>query len=117
MEEQRCPIEMELDEHDQTAIHLLAFDGGRPVGCGRLLTFEAHSQIGRVAVLKEKRGQGFGRFICQELLKIAGRGGAKKVILHAQCQAVKFYEQLGFAPQGQVFDDCGIDHIRMVKVL
>jgi len=117
VEEQRCPIELELDDHDQTALHLLVFDGGLPVGCGRLLTFPEYSQIGRVAVLKEKRGEGFGRLICEKLLEIAVKNGAKKVILHAQCQAVKFYEQLGFVAEGEIFDDCGIDHISMVKII
>jgi predicted GNAT family N-acyltransferase len=39
------------------------------------------------------------------------------VVLGAQLTAVPFYEQLGYAPEGEVFLDAGIPHRTMKKVL
>jgi len=56
-EEQGVPREIELDEHDAACVHALAFEGSKAVGTARLLP-DGH--IGRMAVLKEWRGQGIG---------------------------------------------------------
>ena len=117
VEEQSVPVELELDEYDQTAIHLLALEDGQAVGCGRLVFFEEYAKIGRVAVLKENRGNGYAKMICEELVNIARERGATKVILDSQCSAEGFYRRLGFASEGEIFDDAGIDHIHMVMVI
>jgi len=117
VKEQNVPVEIELDEYDKIADHVVAFDDGAPVGCGRIVFFDEYAKIGRVAVLADKRNSGFGKMVCEELLKIALERDAKKVILHAQCIAMEFYERLGFTAEGEIFDDAGIDHISMVKML
>jgi len=117
VEEQNVPVEIESDEYDKIAIHVLALEDGEPVGCGRVVFFDDYAKIGRVAVLMDKRKSGFGKIVCEELLNIAVENGAKKAVLHAQCVASKFYETLGFTPEGEIFDEDGIDHIKMVKVL
>ena len=117
VKEQNVPVEIESDEYDKIATHVLAFYDGAPVGCGRIVFFDEYAKIGRVAVLLNKRKNGIGKLICEELIKIALERDAKKVILHAQCVAVQFYEKLGFTSEGEIFDDAGIDHISMVKML
>ena len=117
VDEQKVPPELELDEYDEAAIHILALENGRAVGCGRLVFFEDYAKIGRVAVLKEHRGAGFGKIICKELINIAQENNAAKVILHSQCSAEEFYRNLGFVPEGEIFDDAGIDHISMYMEL
>jgi len=117
VEEQKVPAEIELDEYDEAAVHLLALEDGKAVGCGRLVFFEGYAKIGRVAVLKEKRRRGFAKMICEELINIAREKGVKKIILHSQCSAQGLYLGLGFVPEGEVFDDAGIDHICMARVL
>ena len=117
VDEQKVPPEMELDEYDESAVHLMALEDGQPVGCGRLVLFEGYAQIGRVAVLKENRGSGYGKMICKELINIAREAGVAKIILHSQCSAEGFYLGLGFTPEGEIFDDAGIDHICMVRSL
>ena len=65
MLEQQVPPELEWDGLDATAMHLLAQDSEmNPIGCARVLSGGA---IGRMAVLKDWRGQGVG----QALLKAA----------------------------------------------
>lgn len=113
--EQGVPADMEWDEHDAAALHLLARDDRRrPVGTGRLLT-DGH--IGRMAVLAQWRGRGIGTALLNALIDAARARGLGQVALNAQCSAVGFYERLGFVPEGPVFDEAGIPHRHMTLAL
>lgn len=114
VEEQNVPVELELDEHDATAVHAVAFKDDAAVGTGRLLP-DAH--IGRMAVLKTHRGSGVGARLLSALLDEAGRQGCSSVVLAAQCRAQGFYLAQGFTPEGEEFLDAGISHILMRKKL
>ena len=35
--------------------------------------------------------------------------------MHAQVYLEKFYSEFGFRREGEIFDECGIDHILMVR--
>lgn len=110
--EQQVPIELELDEHDGRAVHALAFDGDTVIGTARLLP-DAH--IGRMAVRKPYRGQGVGALLLRSLVDEAFGCGHIAVVLAAQCHAQGFYLAQGFVPEGDVFMDAGIKHIKMRK--
>ena len=51
------------------------------------------------------------------LLEEARSHGIRNPYLHAQVQAVPFYEKLGFSREGDEFDEAGIPHVRMSLVL
>ena len=111
VDEQRVPLEMELDEHDPHCVHALATDdSGRVVGTGRLLP-DGH--IGRMAVSREARGQGVGGAILEALAEAARKRGDREVVLNAQVQAMGFYRAHGFVEEGPEFDDAGIPHRAM----
>jgi predicted GNAT family N-acyltransferase len=74
-------------------------------------------KIGRMAVLPEFRGTGVGRDILRFLMKSARERGLRKAILHAQLSAQGFYLKEGFMPLGDVFDEAGIAHRKMEKLL
>lgn len=112
--EQKVPIELELDEHDATAVHALALKDKVPVGTGRLLP---DSHIGRMAVLKPHRSIGVGKILLAALVEEAVRRGDSQVALAAQWHARGFYESLGFEPEGELFMDAGIPHVLMRKLL
>lgn len=108
IDEQGVPRELEHDEYDITALHLLAkIDQAIPVGTARLLE-DGH--IGRMAVIRAWRGQGIGSALLRELVTIAAKRGQSQPFLHAQCAAMPFYERLGFRADGPVFMDAGIAH-------
>jgi len=114
--EQGVPPELEEDAQDAEALHLLALSpDGQAIGTGRLLTADGH--IGRMAVHRDWRGQGVGSALLHTLLTEAGRAGLRTVFLNAQCTAEPFYRRFGFQPEGEVFDDAGIPHRRMVRML
>ena len=111
-QEQNVPESLDFEGKDPDAIHALVRDGNRHVGTGRMLN-DGH--IGRVAVLKEYRGMGFGKNITIALIEEAKRLGIKRVFLGAQLHAVDFYKKWGFSEYGEVFLDAGIEHIHMER--
>lgn len=115
VEEQGVPPELEQDEHDAGALHLLATTAdGRAVGTARML---ADGHIGRVAVLPRWRRRGLGTRLLKRLVDLARDRGLDGVFLHAQCRAESFYRGLDFVAEGDVFDDAGIDHRCMRRPL
>jgi predicted GNAT family N-acyltransferase len=111
--EQKVPPELELDEWDKTAIHILASNEKEAVGCGRIILAPDHAHIGRIAVKKSYRNKGIGKQMMLALIEICIERGAKKIILHSQLQALPFYESLGFVAHGDIFLDAGIEHKEM----
>lgn len=109
--EQGVPLDLEIDNKDASATHLLAIvSDGAAVATGRLLT---NGQVGRMAVLANWRYHGIGRAMLDRMLEIAASRCLTRVFLHAQCAALGFYEKAGFAPDGEVFLDAGIPHQAM----
>jgi predicted GNAT family N-acyltransferase len=115
IEEQQVPEELEWDGLDGEATHLLAEDAnGAPIGTARLL---ADGHIGRMAVMQPWRGRGVGRSLLETLMNTARERGLEAVFLHAQVEAIPFYERSGFVAEGDVFMDAGIPHRTMHRAL
>jgi len=114
VEEQRVPADLEMDENDAESLHALAYADGRAIGTGRLLP-DGH--IGRMAVLKEWRGQGAGRAMLRRLIEAARQRGHPQVALSAQVHALEFYRAEGFEPEGAVYEEAGIPHQAMRRTL
>ena len=116
VDEQRVPVELELDERDADCIHLLAFAGDEAVATGRI-DLTHHGKIGRVAVLAEHRRSGVGTALMEGLHAIARDHGLPEVWCNAQMTAVPFYVRLGYRIVSEPFDEAGIEHVRMTRAL
>lgn len=114
VDEQRVPREIEMDDLDGACVHALAYVQGRAVGTGRLLP-DGH--IGRMAVLRECRSSGVGGAILERLIEEARLRGMRNVVLSAQTHALGFYRRHGFKEEGSVFEEAGIAHQVMRRVL
>ncbi|BFN37252.1 GNAT family N-acetyltransferase [Fidelibacter multiformis] len=119
VEEQKVPVEEEIDRFDPLSLHILVHLKTRngvyePVATGRLIP-DGH--IGRIAVLKGYRGRGIGLLMMEILEKKAMDKGISTVELDAQLQALPFYEKAGYIAYGGVFMDAGIQHKKMKKIL
>lgn len=112
--EQHVPDWFETDCLDPLCRHVVAHWNSWVVGTGRLTS---EGRIGRVAVAKPLRRRGVGRQIMVELLNEAKRQGREYVTLAAQCQAISFYEKLGFCCEGSSYQHVGIAHVTMRKRL
>jgi predicted GNAT family N-acyltransferase len=111
--EQNVPAEEERDSYEETARHFLALWSCEAAGTARAIMKEAGLvKIGRVAVLTPYRKFGIGAALMRAVE--AAFPGAD-FVLDAQLQAMKFYERLGYVPEGPVFDDAGIPHRLMFK--
>jgi predicted GNAT family N-acyltransferase len=115
VKEQGIAPDDEWDADDATALHAVLFDvNGQPLGNARLLQPSANvAKIGRMAVLREVRGQGYGACLLHALVLEARRRGNKEVRLSAQRTAEGFYAAHGFRVVGAPFDEVGIPHVEM----
>jgi YbgC/YbaW family acyl-CoA thioester hydrolase len=121
--EQGFALEIERDAQDQTSIHAVAYNRlGQPLATGRLL--QSHliedkksSKIGRMAVHRVLRGSKLGRDVLAALVAAAKVRGDAEVVLHSQCSAQNFYVKQGFTVRGEPFDEEGMPHIEMFKLL
>lgn len=113
--EQQVPEELEWDGIDDVCLHAIAADdGAAPIGCARLLP-DGH--IGRMAVLAPWRGRGVGAALLDHLVVRARLRGDTRVLLNAQTHAMAFYARFGFAAFGDEFEEAGIPHRAMERLL
>ncbi|MCB2071908.1 MAG: GNAT family N-acetyltransferase, partial [Ottowia sp.] len=63
------------------------------------------------------RGSGVGRQVVQALEQAARLRGDTRVVLGAQRSAEGFYGRLGYTPYGEPYEEVGIPHVGMARVL
>ncbi|MFQ5598737.1 MAG: GNAT family N-acetyltransferase, partial [Nitrospiria bacterium] len=114
IEEQGISPDIEHDDRDRYAEHIVLFIEQNPVATGRI---DHNGKIGRVAVLKSHRRQGFGRIVMEHLEANALRLGLEKVFVHAQTTVVPFYRQRGYTALGEETMEAEIPHQYMEKRL
>ena len=116
VEEQGVPVELEGDEHDETATHFVVEvpdeSTTRAIATGRL---KPDGQIGRMAVLTEYRRSGIGSLLLTGILEHADEHGLTDLYLHSQADATGFYARHGFIESGESFMDAGIPHLAMLR--
>ena len=113
--EQDC-VYQDVDNNDQTAIHIWLTKGGKTVAMCRICpegTKLASTSIGRV--ITTERGKGYGMLI----MKIAINSvmeripAADHIEIEAQLTKQKFYERLGFVATSEPFMMEGLMHLEM----
>ena len=119
VEEQGVPFELENDEHDRAAHtrHYLARAAdGAPAGAARWRETDRGVKLERFAVLPAFRNQQIGAALLAAVLADVREEApdAAEVYLNAQLRAVPFYRRHGFAVVGEMFEEAGIQHFRMV---
>ncbi|MEK5269398.1 GNAT family N-acetyltransferase [Aeribacillus sp. FSL K6-8394] len=117
VEEQNVPIEIELDEYEEFAEHVVLYDDHQPVGAGRFRVIGNIGKLERICVLPQYRGKGAGNIILETLEKLAAEKGLKKIKLNAQVQVENFYKKHGYQTVSDIFMDAGIPHVTMEKTL
>lgn len=116
--EQGVPQAIEQDDADAHATHAVMLHNSEVVGTGRwVLVGRSTAKIGRLAVRRDHRGQGVGRRILTSLMQDAIKHGINELQLHAQCDAIQFYEREAFFVVGDRFLEAGIEHVLMKRQL
>ena len=118
VDEQGISEDLELDEHDSEALHMVVKDGDKVIGTARVLFLATNqAKLERMAILKPFRRRGIGRRIISFLIEELRNRQVEQVVLHAQYLVVAFYESCGFEKSGSPFWEAGIKHIKMQRQL
>ncbi|MDC3105393.1 GNAT family N-acetyltransferase [bacterium] len=112
VKEQKCDASDEY-ENEEDSTHFLLIDDNIPVATARYRQTKNGIKMERFAVLKEKRGKGYGLLILNHMIADLSNNKLVKY-LHAQVQVVGFYEKVGFKKIGEQFDEVGIMHYKMI---
>lgn len=108
----------EFDSDDKVATHFVGFIDGYAVATCRIIKRDELScLIGRIAVRKDFRKNGIGGEIVRAAEAHIKKAGYKTVYIHAQLQAVRFYEKIGYSQTGETDFEEGCPHCMMTKNL
>ena len=114
---QQVPPEDEIDAFETESNHYLAFLNNTPVGAARWRITGDGVKLERFSVLKEYRGRGVGSALIERVLKDINNiqpGFEKEIYLHAQLEVVPLYRKFGFKKEGDMFEESGILHYKMI---
>lgn len=108
----------EFDDNEDSALHAVLYVGSEAVATARAYCKNQREiyTLGRVAVKKSHRGKGLGAAVVKEIEQHLCKIGARGIELSAQEQAIGFYEQLGYIPEGDIYMDEHMPHRRMKKM-
>lgn len=106
----------EFDSDDKNAIHLVGFIDGKSVATSRILKLsDSDFLIGRIAVRKAYRKCGYGAEIVLAAEKVIKENDGLSIYIHAQEQAARFYEKIGYSRTGERDFEEGCPHCMMIK--
>lgn len=105
-------------QQEKTDLLIGAFDIDALIGCC-VLTPKNNEvvQLRQMAVARALQGKGIGAAIVQFAEQVAKANGFQTIILHARSPVVSFYEKCGYHITGAPFEEVGIEHFRMEKLL
>lgn len=113
--EQGVRYDIERDEFEGTATHVLGEIDGEPVAAGRLRCLPGYAKLERIAVRAPYRGRGIGSEITRFLIRVARERGYSSYRMNAQAYLEEFYGRLGFRAVGEMFLEADIEHVLMVR--
>lgn len=107
------------DRHPET-IHLLGYDGDTLVAYLRILppgvSYPEYTSIGRVATLKNYRGQGIGHPLIIKAIELSQKHWPNiNIKISAQQHLEKYYQQHNFKTVTEMYLEDNIPHIGMVR--
>lgn len=113
-QEQGFPAEIDIDEYDDAALHVVLYLNQQPAAVLRCVLLDnGLIKVGRVAVQKSHRGKGLGREMMKFVQQYGTANQYQKIGLSAQHTAISFYQSLGYQTEGEMYDEDGMDHIFM----
>lgn len=107
----------EFDDIDDISTHLVKFQEDEPIGTCRFYYDKSLNSyaIGRIAVVKDCRGLGFGTELLKEAEQQIKNLNQTSVRLCAQLHLKEFYESHGYIAFGEIIYDEHCPHINMQK--
>lgn len=115
VDEQKVPVEEEIDQYEESATHFILYHNSEPAGAGRFRVVDGSGKVERICVLASQRGTGAGKAIMNKIEQHAKSEGIGALKLNAQTHAIPFYNSLGYEVISGEFLDAGIPHKTMKK--
>ncbi|MFN8230685.1 MAG: GNAT family N-acetyltransferase [Bacteroidia bacterium] len=111
--EQNC-VYNDVDAIDLISFHLLIEHQNSLIAYCRIYLVENCFHIGRVVVDLNFRKSGIGKKLMQNAIEFCKNQNSTLAIkISAQNYLIKFYNNLGFIEQGNVYLEDGIPHVKM----
>lgn len=92
-------------------------EGGLTAGLIIVPLSDQKAKLRQMWVLEHKRGQGIGQFLITEVEKALIQKSLQTINLAARVSCMGFYEKLGFKVVGNEFEEVGLPHQQMEKML
>jgi putative N-acetyltransferase (TIGR04045 family) len=100
-------------DEEPLTLHAIGLVDGEPCGAVRLYPLDAASlewKGDRLAVHADHRTNHLGADLVRFAVATAGRRGGRRMIAHVQLANVRFFERLGWAPEGDPVPFHGVAH-------
>ena len=94
----------DIDEHDETAVHIAAIEkqGEKMVGGVRCYNLEGNTWVGgRLSAAAGYRNGVVGRYLVKFAVETVKARGCERFIAYVQPQNVRFFERLGWKRSGK----------------
>ena len=103
---------------EKSDILIGAFENEEIIGCCILSPAQnTEIQLRQMAIATNQQGQGIGAKIVCFAEKFAKENAYKSLMMHARKTALGFYQKLGYSTFGDEYEEVGIPHYSMRKVL
>jgi len=113
VEEQGVSDNDEYDDFENISSHYLLFKNQIPLATARFRNTELGIKIERFAVIKKNRNCGLGKFLVEKILLDLVKL-KKPIYLNSQTNVIGFYSKFGFKVVGEMFNEAGIEHYKMI---
>lgn len=114
--EQNC-VYQDIDDKDKKAWHVLGYEGEQLKAYARIIPAGIsykEASIGRVVVAGDYRGKNAGKELMKEAIKNTFEAfKTNEIVISAQHYLLKFYNDLGFKEEGNIYPEDDIPHIKM----
>lgn len=104
------------DEIDKNSKHVIYYYNKKAIGVCRYFTTTNPSifHLGRFAILKQYRNNGFGKDMLLKVIKQIKKENGKEIHISSQLNAISFYEKVGFATISDIYYEQNCPHKDMV---
>lgn len=118
--ERTIAMQDEFDDNDEPdRVYVVAYtDDGQPAATGRFQTIDDTTmRPGRIATLKDYRGQHLGAQVIKALEDYGMAHGYTKSVIHSEMTAQGFYERQGYQVASEPYEEDGVPAITLTKSL
>lgn len=118
--EQNCVFQ-DADGKDQQCYHLTGFANNTLAAYARLVPAGVsynYISIGRIVTSPHFRSKGAGKALLNKAInQCLTLFGEQPIKIGAQVYLKKFYESFGFTQTSEIYDEDGIPHIEMIRMI